>query len=137
MAPRLRACASSPAGSDFELDISSALADTNFLSDDNDDFDDGETFSGPRVIKKPKLDPEEDIFKSIIGEEERDGVNDDDNDDDDEEEFIAARQAAQNRKSSVVKGKGGKGKGGGFQAMGTFPQSRCLGQWANGIGWQV
>ena len=134
MGPRPRARASSPTGSDFELDISSALADTNFLSDDNDDFDDGETFSGPRVLKKPKLDPEEDIFKSIIGEE----GGGEDEEDDDEEEFIAARQAAQNRKSSVVKGKGGKGKGGGFQAMGTFLQSRYLlnsRQWANGIGW--
>ena len=115
MGPRPRARASSPTGSDFELDISSALTDTNVLSD-NDGFDDGEIFSGPRVIKKPKLDPEGDIFKSIICEE---GGNED-SDDDDEEEFIAARQAAQNRKSSVVKGKGGKGKGGGFQAMGAL-----------------
>ena len=123
MAPRPRARASSLAGSDFELDISSALADTNFLSDDNDDFDDGETFSGPRVIKKPKLDPEEDIFKGIISAE---GGDEGDDDDDDEEEFIAARQAAQNRKGSVVKGKGGKGRGGGFQAMGTlYSKSRC------------
>jgi len=120
MAPRPHARASSLADSGLELDISSALADTNFLSDDNDDFGDGETFSGPRVIKKPKLNPEEDIFKSIIGEE---GWGGDDDDGDDEEEFIAARLAAQNRKSSVVKGKGGKGKGGGFQAMGKLLQS--------------
>ena len=67
------------------------------------------------------MDPKEDIFKSIIAEEGGDERGDDGDDDgDEEEEFIAARQAAQNRKSSAVKGKGTKGKGGGFQAMGMF-----------------
>lgn len=110
MAPRPRR--SSPTASEPDLDISAALADTGFLSD-NDDLDDSISFSGPRVVKKPKLgelNPEDDIFKGIEGG--------DDEGSDDEEEFIAARQAAFNRKAIAVKGKGVKSKGGGFQAMG-------------------
>lgn len=95
---------------DLELDISSALADTSVLNgidEDGSDFgDDSITFSGPRVVKKQKLEElnPEDIFAS---------------DSEGEEEFIAARQAAQNRKAGVARGRSGK-QGGGFQAMGEF-----------------
>ena len=112
MAPRPRV-----ASPDLELDISSALADTNVLGgidEDGSDFGDHSiTFNGPRIVKKQKIEElnPEDIFASDSG--------------DDEEEFIAARQAAQNRKSGVARGRSGK-KGGGFQAMGEFLFSHTL-----------
>ena len=111
MAPKLRT------PPDLEPDISSALIDTNVLrgiDEDGSDFGDHSiTFSGPRVVKKQKLEElnPEDIFDSGT--------------DGDEEEFIAARQAAQNRKAGAARGRSGK-KGGGFQAMGEFLFSRTL-----------
>ena len=116
MAPQPRV-----ASPDLDLDISSALADINVLSDideDGPDFGDHSiTFSGPRVVKKQKLEElkPEDIFPS-----DSDGC---------EEDFIAARQAAQNRKAGVAKGRSGK-KGGGFQAMGESILSERLRCWA-------
>lgn len=105
--------APSPTGSEFEYDISKALADADFLSDnDNDgfDFDDDAMPSGP-VPKKPKVSREDlDAEKLFKG--------DDDEDSDDDETFIAAQQAASNRKGSNLKGKKTVKKGGGFQAMG-------------------
>jgi len=94
MAPRT----SSPAESEFELDISNALADSQFLSDDDD--------GAPpiRSINTRELLNVDDILE---------GSGDDGSDD---EAFIAAQQAARNRKSNTVKGK--TTKGGGFQAMG-------------------
>jgi len=90
---------SSPVESDFELDISKALADTEFLSDDDN--------SGPSACASnpnQKLD-----FGGIL-----DGSDDESGDE--EAAFIAAQQSAMNRKGGTVKG--GKKKGGGFQAMG-------------------
>lgn len=50
--------------------------------------------------------------------------------DDDDEAFIAAQQAASNRKASNLKGRSVK-KGGGFQAMGLSPLSICFYYHAN------
>ncbi|KAF8476918.1 P-loop containing nucleoside triphosphate hydrolase protein [Kalaharituber pfeilii] len=100
--------APSPAGSEFELDISSALADAPFQSDHSDDeFGlNSVSFDGPRVVKKPKA---ADLnTENIFGDAE-------DGSDDEEAEFIAAQQLAKNRKGHAVKG---AKKGGGFQSMG-------------------
>ncbi|KAA8909572.1 P-loop containing nucleoside triphosphate hydrolase protein [Sphaerosporella brunnea] len=94
---------SSPAESEFELDISNALADTDFLSGD----DDNDTSPGLGV-RAPKSKAKEILNVDDILE----GSGNDDSGG--EEAFIAAQQAAHNRKASTVKGK----KGGGFQAMG-------------------
>lgn len=90
--------ASSPTGSEFEFDISNALADGDFLSDDEN--------AGSRKVSTAANDQ---------------NINDilDASDDDGDEAFIAAQQAASNRKGSNLKGKTVK-KGGGFQQMGLF-----------------
>lgn len=86
--------APSPTGSEFEFDISTALADNDFLSDDNN------TRKG-----KPNTVANDQNINDILD------VSDGD------EAFIAAQQAASNRKGSNLKGKTVK-KGGGFQQMG-------------------
>lgn len=95
--PTMPARASSPTGSEFEFDISNALADNDFLSDDEN--------IGPRKINTVAANDQ--------------NINDilDASDDDGDEAFIAAQQAASNRKGSNLKGKTVK-KGGGFQQMG-------------------
>lgn len=86
--------APSPTGSEFEFDISTALADNDFLSDDDN------TRKG-----KPNTVANDQNINDILD------VSDGD------EAFIAAQQAASNRKGSNLKGKTVK-KGGGFQQMG-------------------
>jgi ATP-dependent RNA helicase DDX54/DBP10 len=95
--------------SEFELDISKALADNDFLSD-NDSLI-GDT---PAPAKKARATPQEILDANEILE----GSDGDENGD---EAFIAAQQAARNRKGSTLKGKTVK-KGGGFQAMGLGPK---------------
>ncbi|KAF8545384.1 ATP-dependent RNA helicase dbp10 [Trichophaea hybrida] len=96
MAPR----ASSPAGSEFELDISNVLADSQFLSEDD----------GAPPIRSSNARELLNVDDILEGSG-NDGSGDDD------ETFITVQQAARNRKSATVKGKTTK-KGGGFQAMG-------------------
>ncbi|KAL0637019.1 ATP-dependent RNA helicase dbp10 [Maublancomyces gigas] len=89
--------APSPTGSEFEFDISTALADNDFLSDDD---------NAAAVRKgKPNTAANDQNINDILD------VSDGD------EAFIAAQQAASNRKGSNLKGKTVK-KGGGFQQMG-------------------
>lgn len=92
--------APSPTGSEFEFDISTALADNDFLSDDD---------NAAAVRKgKPNTAANDQNINDILD------VSDGD------EAFIAAQQAASNRKGSNLKGKTVK-KGGGFQQMGLCP----------------
>lgn len=96
--------ASSPTGSEFEFDISTALADDDFLSDNDDGA--GVTRKGKGKGKgKPDTVANDQNINDILD------VSDGD------EAFIAAQQAASNRKGSNLKGKTVK-KGGGFQQMG-------------------
>ena len=95
-----RRCESSPAESEFELDISNALADAESSSDDND------TSAPP--VRAPNPNQTLDIGGILDGSDDESG--------DEEAAFIAAQQSAMNRKGGTVKG--GKKKGGGFQAMG-------------------
>lgn len=92
---------SSPTGSEFEFDISNALAGNDFLSDAEDTHHN----SGSR--------PPVDTGKGV------NDILDASDDDDGDEAFIAAQQAASNRKGSNLKGKTVK-KGGGFQQMGLW-----------------
>jgi hypothetical protein len=94
---------SSPADSEFELDIANALADSEFLSDDED----AGLGAGVRAPKPQAKANEVLNLDDILG-----GSGNDDSEG--EEAFIAAQQAAHNRKATTAKGK----KGGGFQAMG-------------------
>ncbi|PUU82207.1 P-loop containing nucleoside triphosphate hydrolase protein [Tuber borchii] len=91
--------ASSPTGSEFEFDISNALADADFLGSDNEN-------PTTAASKSPShLSEINDILEVI-------------DDSDGDQAFIAAQQAASNRKGgSTIKGKSVK-KGGGFQSMG-------------------
>lgn len=95
--------AASPTGSEYEFDIAHALADHEFLSDDD-------TF--------PNLDAAGDApeFKptDVLNANDILGGSDDSEGD---EAFIAATQAARNRKGVTKDGKPAK-KSGGFQAMG-------------------
>lgn len=95
--------AASPTGSEHEYDISHALADQEFLSDDDNDF------GFPTGDAAPDFKPT-DILNAnqILGAEDESG---------DDEAFIAAQQAARNRKGVTKDGKPAK-KSGGFQAMG-------------------
>lgn len=88
--------APSPTGSEFEFDISTALADNDFLSDDDN-------------TRKGKGKPD-----TVANDQD---INDILDASDGDEAFIAAQQAASNRKGSNLKGKTVK-KGGGFQQMG-------------------
>lgn len=87
----------SPTGSEPEFDISTALADHDFLSDDDDNT---------QARKTSTIAVNDQSVNDILD------VSDDD------EAFIAAQQAASNRKGSNLKGKTVK-KGGGFQQMGS------------------
>ncbi|KAL7275088.1 ATP-dependent RNA helicase dbp10 [Rhizina undulata] len=96
--------AASPAGSESEYDISNALADGDFLSDDSELVGAGE---GPKPLKSANN-----------GFDANDILEGGDDSGDDDWAFIAAQQAASNKKGgTTVKGKTVK-KGGGFQAMG-------------------
>ncbi|KAI5793219.1 P-loop containing nucleoside triphosphate hydrolase protein [Geopyxis carbonaria] len=96
--------ASSPTGSEYELDISHALADGDFLSDGA-----GSDTEIPGFSSAGAPSAAQDVNDILDGPE---------NDSDDADgAFIAAQQAAHNRKGSALKGKSVK-KGGGFQAMG-------------------
>lgn len=88
--------APSPTGSEFEFDISTALADNDFLSDDD-------------TTCRGKGNPD-----TVANDQ---NINDILDASDGDEAFIAAQQAASNRKGSNLKGKTVK-KGGGFQQMG-------------------
>ncbi|RPB02296.1 DEAD-domain-containing protein [Choiromyces venosus 120613-1] len=91
--------ASSPTGSEFEFDISNALADVDFLGSDNEN---------PTAAASKPADNLSDINDILEASDDSDG----------DQAFIAAQQAASNRKGgSTVKGKSVK-KGGGFQSMG-------------------
>lgn len=97
---------------EHEMDISSALAGTSFLSDDSDS-DADRAHKVPHVRKKAKLN---DLNLDPLSIFDGDGIGSDDSGDDDET-FIAAQQLAQNKRGgSALKGK--KAKGGGFQSMG-------------------
>lgn len=89
---------SSPAASETEFDISSAIANAPLGLDDDSDIE----------IERKDLEP---WRNDVINLEETDSENDGD------EAQIAAMQAASNRKGSNLKGRTVK-KGGGFQAMG-------------------
>jgi ATP-dependent RNA helicase DDX54/DBP10 len=89
---------SSPAASENEFDISSAIAGAALDLDDNSDLE----------VEKKDLEP---WRNDVVNLEESGSESDGD------EAFIAAQQAASNRKSSNLKGRTVK-KGGGFQAMG-------------------
>lgn len=91
--------ASSPTGSEFEFDISTALADDDFLSDNDDGAGKGKGKGKPNTVANDQ------------------NINDILDVSDGDEAFIAAQQAASNRKGSNLKGKTVK-KGGGFQQMG-------------------
>ena len=91
--------ASSPTGSEFEFDISNALADADFLGSDNEN-------------------PTTAASKSASHLSEINDILEVTDDSDGDQAFIAAQQAASNRKGgSTIKGKSAK-KGGGFQSMG-------------------
>lgn len=87
--------APSPAGSEFELDISNVLTGGDFLDSSNEP---------PTTTTNPQIAAVCDILE----------VSDDS---DGDQAFIAAQQAASNRRGGGVKGKNNK-KGGGFQSMG-------------------
>lgn len=92
--------APSPTGSEFEFDISTALADNDFLSDDDN----------ATAVRKGKPN-------TVANDQD---INDILDVSDGDEAFIAAQQAASNRKGGNLKGKTVK-KGGGFQQMGLCP----------------
>ncbi|TGZ84250.1 DEAD-domain-containing protein [Ascodesmis nigricans] len=94
--------AASPAGSEYDFDISNALGVGNGFDSGNE----SDNFLG-RPSGTAGGDEALDVNDVLEGE---DGSDDD-------ETFIAAQQAARNRKASTIKGKSVK-KGGGFQAMG-------------------
>ncbi|CUS08606.1 unnamed protein product [Tuber aestivum] len=97
MAMRYRA--PSPTGSEFEFDISNALADADFLGSDGEN---------PTTAASKSANNPLDINDILEASDDSDG----------DQAFIAAQQAASNRKGgSTIKGKSVK-KGGGFQSMG-------------------
>lgn len=96
--------ASSPAGSEFDFDISNTLAGAGGFDSDV------ESDTGFEAVT-----PNQSFGKAFDANDILEGGSDASGDDD--ETFIAAQQAARNRKATVTKGQGMK-KGGGFQAMG-------------------
>ncbi|KAG0635079.1 P-loop containing nucleoside triphosphate hydrolase protein [Tuber brumale] len=92
-------CASSPTGSEFEFDISHALADADFLGSD---------YENPTTAASRSANNLSEINDILEVSDDSDG----------DQAFIAAQQAASNRKGgSTIKCKSVK-KGGGFQSMG-------------------
>ncbi|CAZ85069.1 unnamed protein product [Tuber melanosporum] len=95
----MRHRASSPTGSEFELDISHALADADFLGSD---------CGNPTTAASKSASNLSEINDILEVSDDSDG----------DQAFIAAQQAASNRKGgSTIKCKSIK-KGGGFQSMG-------------------
>ncbi|KAJ6259285.1 ATP-dependent RNA helicase dbp10 [Drechslerella dactyloides] len=107
MAPRFLARAASPAASEADVDIASALTGTVSFADD-DDFG----FAEP---PKKRLKSQKTLDASSILDLDRPSDNDDDASDDDK--FIKSQLASANRKASNIKSKSLK-KSGGFQSMG-------------------